>query len=203
MIRRLTPLVPLILFAAACASGSSPTATTSDAPASPTPEASLPDAESEGAIPSFDEGAGELADLLPTEVGGIEIEYQSFTGMAGLGEMNAEEQAFIERLGVDPSRVVFASGIGGTFASDAGFILITATRVPGVDTDTLRSEFISVIETESDASAEERSVGGKTVTAFVTEEEGDIGFVYVSGDVVFSVYALPVSLSEEAISQLP
>jgi hypothetical protein len=201
LIRKLSLLVALlVLVATACSSGSSPTA--SEAPTA-TPLPSLPAAESDAPGPSFNEGAGELADLLPTEVNGIPIEYESFTGMAGLGEMTDEEQAFIDRLGVDPSQVVFASGIGGDFASEDGFILITATKVPGVDTNTLRSEFISVIETESEATAEERTIGGKTVTAFVSEEEGDIGFVYVNGDVVFSVYGLPESLSEEAIAQLP
>jgi hypothetical protein len=198
----------LLLVAAACSSGSSPAASTSAAPeseaaASVAPEPSIDAGESLAPLPSFDEGAGDLAAVLPTEVGGIPIEYESATGVEGMGEMTPEEQAFIERLNIDPAQVSFAFGTGGDFTSPDGFIIISATRVPGVDTNTLRQEFIAVIEEEGESTATEQTVGGKTVHAFGSAEEGDLAYLYVTGDIVFTVFSFPEDLAVEALAGLP
>jgi hypothetical protein len=198
----------MLLVAAACSSGSSPAASVSEAPeseavATATPAASIDAGESTIALPSFEEGAGELADVLPTEVGGIAITYESSTGAEGMGDMTPEEQAFIDRIGVDPSQVAFAFGSGGDFTGEDGYIIITATRVPGVDTNTLRDEFIAVLEEEGESTAVEQTISGKTVHAFGSEEEGSLGYPYVTGDIVFSVFALPADLAEEVFAALP
>jgi hypothetical protein len=205
-VKRILILLALVaVVAAACSSGSSPeaSASESEAVATATPEPSIDAGESLGSLPSFDEGAGELAAVLPTEVSGIPITYESSTGVEGLGETTPEERAFIERLNIDPSQVSFAFGTGGDFTSTDGYIVLTATRVPGVDTDTLRDEFIAVIEGEGDATATEQNVGGKTVHAFGSEEEGGVGYLYVKGDIVFSVFTFPTELAEDVLATLP
>jgi len=202
-------VILILLVAAACSSGSSPAASASEAPeseavATPTPAASIDAGESTVALPSFDEGAGDLADVLPTEIGGISIAYESYTGVDGMGEMTPEEQAFIDRLGVDPAQVSFAFGSGGDVSGEDGFIFISATRVPGVDTNTLRDEFVAVIEEEGGSAATEQTVGGKTVHAFGSEEEMSLTYMYVTGELVFTIGSFPTAdLAEEALAALP
>jgi hypothetical protein len=198
-------LLAIIAILAACSDQSasvSPEASvtaepTATATASPTQEAT------EGALPSLEEGAGDLADVLPAEVGGISIQYQSSSGAAVLGSegMTPEAQAVFDRLGAEPSDLSSAFGFG-VDQSAGSVISIVAFRVAGADEGQLREEFRATIEQEGNT-VTEQTLGGKDVFAFGTEGTDAPGYVYVSGDTVFIVAGQPVTLAEEALTDLP
>jgi len=201
-------LALILLVAAACSSGSSPGATTSEAAATPTPSPEPSVAASIPPLPSLGEGAGELADILPTEVGGLTIQYQHMAGeeVFGAEEMPPETEAFLDRLNAEPSDISSAFGFAfDAGASDplaAGGISIVAFRVAGQDEGTLRAAFVEAMETEAGTPVgEEVQVGGKTVTAIGDDETS--GYLYVHGDVVFIVGGSPPQLVEEAFAALP
>ncbi|MGH2357583.1 MAG: hypothetical protein ACRDGJ_06165, partial [Candidatus Limnocylindria bacterium] len=126
---------------AACSASASPSAEESAAEAT-APEASqAPEETTAGAEPTFEEGAGDLASLLPTEVGGITLEYQHASGQDVFGsELDPEAAAFLERVGGDASSISSAVGFGFDTESGAG-ISIVAFRIGGADEGRLRDEF--------------------------------------------------------------
>ncbi len=198
-------LALLLLVAAACSSGSSPTAATSEAAATPppTPEPSV--ADSQPALPSFGEGAGDLADVLPEQVAGLEMTYQYAEGEDVFGSegLTEEGQDFLDRVGAESGDV--ATAFGFAFDAEGGAtISILAIRVDGADSDALRQAFIETIEAEGDQVGTATTIGGKSVQAYggETAEEGQ-GYLYVSGDVVFAVGGSPASALEEALAALP
>jgi hypothetical protein len=183
----------LLAFVAACTSDAGP-----DADATPTAEAT-PEATPE---PTLAEGAGDLAAILPTEVGGMTIEYQSASGAAVLGSEGAspETQALFARLGADPSDLSSAFGFAFDAESQTG-VSIFAFRVEGADEGQLRNEFRTVMEDQG-ATVTEETVGGKSVI-HAGYEGATQGYIYVKGDIAFVVSGEPVALAEEALAALP
>jgi hypothetical protein len=197
-------LALMLLVVAACSSGSSPTATTSEAAATqpPTPEPSV--AASQAALPSFGEGAGDLADVLPEEIAGLEMTYQYAEGEDVFGSegLTEEGQEFLDRVGAESGDV--ATAFGFAFDAEGGTtISILAIRVDGADSEALRQAFIETIEAEGDQVGTATTVGGKSVQAYGGEATEDQGYLYVSGDVVFAVGGSPASALEEALAALP
>ena len=200
-----------LLFAAvlaACTStGASPTAEaepTTEATATAEPEATATPEETAGAEPTLEEGAGDLASVLPDEVGGITIEYQSASGEQAFGSegMTPEARAFLEAVGGDASNISSAFGFGFNQETGAG-LSIVAFRISGADEGRLRDEFRAVMEQEGTEVITETSLGGKDVLAFGPAESEPSGFMYVKDDTVFIVGGSPPELMEEAISALP
>lgn len=195
-------IVLLAVLVAACSSEASSPQPTPE----PTPEPTPSDgAASDGAFPSLEAGPGGLADVLPTEVGGIEITYQSTSGeqVLGGGQMGPEGQAFFDAIGAEASDLTSAFGAG---ASDDQSQLVTifAFRVAGVDEGTLREEFLTAMGTQGQFIGEETEVGGKTVHSLAAgSATGGTGFLYVKDDVIYVINAQPPELAEEALAALP
>lgn len=150
-------------------------------------------------------GAGDLAGILPTEVGGLTIEYESASGEAVMGSDAAgpEALAFFEATGADVSDLSSATG-GGSDETLENVISITALRVAGVDEGRLRDAFRATLESGDDPQVvTESNVAGKNVLAYGTADSEPTGFVYVKGDILFVVNGSPLSLLEEALSKFP
>jgi len=200
-------IVLLALLVAACSSGTSSSGEESQAVATeePTPESTPSEvAATDGGEASLEPGAGDLTGLLPTEVGGLSITYQSASGEEVIGSegVTPEARAFFDRVGASASDL--SSAFGSGFDMEAGqFLTILAFRVAGAEEGTLRDEFLSVMQTEGDVVGEETSVGGKTVHTFGSAGEQTNGFLYVKDDVVYVVGGEPSSLAEEALAALP
>lgn len=203
-IRPLAALLAALLVAllAACTAASSPTPEPTPTP-TPTPEATPSPTEGEAGGPSLEPGAGELAALLPSEVGGITLEYQSASGAEVMGSegITPEAQAFFDRVGAEPSELSSAFGFGFDVEAGSG-LSIVAFRVQGADEGRLRDEFRAVLEQEGNT-VNEAQVGGKSVLAFATDPETPGGYLYVKGDVIFIVAGEPPEIMEEAIGSLP
>ena len=199
-------LMVLLLIVAGCgtpaSSGSASQEATEEATPtpSPTPEPSPTEAAVEE--PSLEPGAGDLADLLPEEVGGIPINYQHASGEGVFGSegITPEVQSFFDRVGASPDDL--SSAFGFAFdAEDATGVSIVAFRVEGSDESTLRTEFLGVMEDEGEVIGEETTVSGKSVHTF--GEAGSNGFLYVHDDVVYIVAGDPPTIAEEALAALP
>lgn len=194
-------IVLLAVLATACSS-SQPTPT---ATPEPTPEPTPSEvAASGGAFPSLEPGAGNLEDVLPAEVGGIAMTYQSASGAGVIGsqELGPEAQAFFDAIGAEPSDLSSAFGTGIDIENEQ-FLTILAFRVAGVDEGTLRTEFLQNMAGQGDFLGEETQVGGKTVNTITQTGTGGSGFLYVNDDVVFVVNAQSPELAEEALATLP
>ena len=207
---RITILLALLVFVvAACTTGevatseeaSEPSAS-ADATPEPTPDESVE--PTQGVEPSLSEGAGDLDDVLPDEVGGLQIEYQHSSGedVIGAEGVTPEAQAFFDRVGADASDL--SSAFGFAFDGEAGTgISIVAFRVAGADEGTLRTEFLATMTEAGDTLGEEQDVGGKTVIPFGSDPESADGYIYVHDDTVFILGGEPASLVEEALAALP
>ena len=199
--RLLLALLLLGIVTACTQTAASPTEEpTDEATEEPTEE---PTEGPDATIP-LEEGAGDLASVLPDEVGGITIEYTSASGEEAIGSegMTPEARAFLESVDADASDISTAFGFG--FDTEAGSgVSIVAFRIAGADEGRLRDEFRSVMEQEGTTFLEESSLAGKTVLAFGEAESEPEGFMYVKDDTVFVVGGSPPELVEEAIAGLP
>jgi hypothetical protein len=203
-VKRLTILLIAILalMVAGCANESASASASAVPTQEPTPEPTeTPPAESDGGgLPSLEPGAGDLADLLPTEVGGFTLTYQSAQGEEVLGssDLTPEERAFFESVGASPSDLSSAFGIA--FDQSGQGITIVAFRVAGADTDQMRDAFLSSMQDPGEV-GEETTVAGKTVTTLGSGTGS--GYLYAHDDVIFIVGGDPPSLVEEALAALP
>lgn len=191
------------LLLAACSSASpSESAAAPSEEASSQPSAAASSGDGTGA--SFVPGAGSLDGILPDSVGGITLEYQYADGQAVLGSegVTPEVQDFLNRVGGSIDGVSSAFGIGSDQAAGS-FISIFAIRVAGADEGRLRDEFRQVMGEGSDNVFTEANVGGKNVLAFGAAGAEPDGYLYVKGDVVFTVGASTPELNEAVLSQLP
>jgi hypothetical protein len=155
------------------------------------------------AAPSIAEGAGDLASLLPTEIGGLTLQYTHAEGeeVFGTEEMTSEGQAFLDQVGAEPGDISTAFGFAFDPEDQTG-VSIVAFRVEGRDEATLRTAFLDAIEAEGTPAGEETTVAGKDVTA-VGFEGATEGYLYANDDVVFLVSGEPTELAEEALEALP
>lgn len=205
--KRITILLALLLLVAAgCASDTGSSAEASEAAATeePTPEPTPTDEPSEDAgDPSLAPGAGDLADLLPEEVGGLTLEYAHSSGAQVFDSTGTTPEAieFLDRVGATPDNVSSAFGFSFDPEAQEG-VSIVAFRVEGADEGQLRDGFLSVFEEEGSTVGEETTLGGKTVRQ-IGDAEATTGYLYVHDDVVYLVSGEPVGLAEEALQLLP
>lgn len=206
--KRITILLALLLLVAAgCASetGSSAEASEAAATEEPTPEPTPTEEPSEdpGEVPSFAPGAGDLADLLPEEVGGLTLEYAHTSGAEVFDSTGTtpEAQAFLDRVGATPDNVSSAFGFSFDPDSQEG-VSIVAFRVEGAGEEALRDGFLSVFEDQGSTIGEETTLGGKSVHQ-IGDLEATNGYLYVHDDVAYVVSGEPMALAEEALQLLP
>jgi predicted dehydrogenase len=189
--RRGPAAIVLILAAiAACngaASGSgSPAATALPAPAA-TPAAA--------ATVSL---AGPLEDLVPDEVGGVQLVKTTVHG-PDLGELDPEEAAnyasVLENVDgpLEAFAVVSANGEG---------LAIAAWRMEGTDGRQLGESFIGFVVGLGETQVEDITIEGKEVKR-VTPADANPIHVYVTGEVMFVVQAADPALVEDAFAALP
>jgi len=207
-LKRITILLALLLLVAAgCANetGSSAEASEAAATEEPTPEPTPTEEPSEdpGDVPSFAAGAGDLADLLPEEVGGLTLEYAHSSGAQVFDSTGTTPEAveFLDRVGATPDNVSSAFGFSFDPEAQEG-VSIVAFRVEGANEDALRDGFLSVFEEEGSTIGEETTLGGKSVRQ-IGDAEATTGYLYVHDDVVYVVSGEPVALAEEALQLLP
>jgi hypothetical protein len=201
-VKRYTYLILALvaMFVVACSSDQSGASATQSATAEAgADETPAPD----GADPTLEPGAGDLAGILPTEVGGITIQYESAQGADVMGAEGVDDEAqeFFDRVGAEPSDLSSAFGFGVDTESGSG-ITIFAFRVAGADEGQLRDEFRATVEEDETQTMTEENVEGKNVLALSTDGELS-GYVYVKNDIVFVIGGSPMDLADEALSQLP
>jgi len=205
-------LTLVVLLLAACSSegeGASATQTASaDTGASDEPDSEATPEPDTGTDtePTLQPGAGDLAGILPTEIGGITIEYESSSGQDVMGSegMTPEAQEFFDRVGADADDLSSAFGFG--FDQEAGSgISIIAFRIAGADEGRLRDEFRRTLEEDDTQTLSDENVAGKDVIALGGDEgtAEATGYVYVKNDIVFIIGGSPISLAEEALAELP
>jgi hypothetical protein len=109
---------------------------------------------------------------------------------------------FLQEVGVSPNDISMAFGFGfSADASASAFMFVV--RAPGADSNTLLGAFQQAMasDTESPMEWSSASIGGKQVQA---AETGDgTTYLYVSGDVVFWIFASDPASAAEIFSGLP
>ena len=199
----------LALVLAACGSDqtdTSPTPTSTPA-STPTPEPTPEPTESEGAETpdaTDDDGetgsSGELAAMLPDEVGGLERQPTP----AGMDDMLMN---MLEAQGLGGDGMDFAYAMWGQ-----GELLVTAFQIPGMPEAQLGmlAQMMAGMGGQAGPSGEEVeteevTIGGKEVLRITPEGQAAEGSVYVyqAGDAFFSVVAQDEALAEDLLSQLP
>lgn len=168
-----------------------PTAEPTQSEAAETPEATDDDGTGSGSV-------GELAEVLPDEVGGLQRQPMP----AGMDDMI---KGMVAGQGVDAENIDFAYGLWGQ-----GELLVTAFRIPGMPDAQLRllAQAMSGMgggTTGGDVETENATLGGKDVARMTVTGEGQTGTVYLyqAGDAFFSIVTEDEGLAEELLSQLP
>ena len=199
--KRISILVAMLLalVVAACSSEqASPSADTASATASATAEAT-PEAtpEETAAATGSDGGIGTdsaLLDLLPDSLGGhdrTDLDLTTFPAFT----------AALEAQGMDAGDVEY---VVSTYGTGADVVTATAMRIPGLDRPALEQMARMMTgATDGAGSAEVVTVGGKEVIAVSTADQGQVGYMYFTGDGVFIIGSTSEDLVEELLSQLP
>ena len=158
-----------------------------------------------GAGPSFTAGAvSELENLIPDSAGGVTLNKASTQGNDYLVSSDADPQtvAFLQDLGVSPSDVSMAYGIGLSTDATSG-VAMFVFRAAGADSNRLVAAFKTAnnSETESPLQWSSSTVGGKSVE--VAESNGQSTYLYVKGDILFFIGAGTQAVAEEILNGLP
>lgn len=158
-----------------------------------------------GAGPSFTEGAvSELENLIPDVAGGLTLSKESLRGNDYLVSSDADPGivAFLQELGVSPSDVSMARGIGFSTDLSSG-VAVLVFRASGADSNRLVAAFktASDSETESPLQWSSATVGGKSVE--VADSNGQSTYLYVKGDTLFFILASTQAVAEEIMNALP
>ena len=151
------------------------------------------------AFPSFNTNADpELAAKFPTQVGGQPVtdvqtvNFMEFFSAFGGGDAyeQARIQAFVQLLasaGIDASKLSFGNAKTTVNGND---VQIQAFRTPGGSAATFISLWpqLAAIDQTSNTPPTQgtANIGGKNVTTF-TDSDGNVTYVYPSGDTVWSV----------------
>lgn len=212
----LLTLLALVLAACSDNSGGSSTSASVSASAAATSPAQSDEASeqptessSDGtALPSVDlpNSAPELAELLPDEIGGQQVQKISMSGAELMAEGSGTDPeliSFLERVGAQPEDISVAFVFKFSAAGDnAG---IAAFRVAGASSDELEREFRASPDSEGETiDWQEQSVGGKDVlTAPDTNIEGATQYLYTVGDIVFIVTSTMEETAAELLEPLP
>lgn len=136
--------------------------------------------------------AAALEAILPEEVGGIELNRNSFQGSESIEAGGFNVEAAAQSVGRSVDDVMIA-----TATDDEGSIYIFAMHIEGAQGDQLRDAYQE--EFEEFEVTEEQNVGGKDV---VTAAAGGI-YIYTTGELFFQVMASDAELAADALSKLP
>lgn len=204
----LVTLLALVVVACGGPEQATPTETATATP-TPTPEPTEePTATADPTSDATDDGFGsepnELADVLPTEVEGIAIEYEYATGpdFEDGEEMDDDAREFLERVGGDIDQMTSAFGFG-LDAEAGGFITIIAFRIPGADEQAMLEEFrASIADEESGFEFADETIDGKSVVAASSAEQGTT-YLYADDDTLFAIGGTTPELAQAALSQIP
>lgn len=158
-----------------------------------------------GAGPSFTAGAvSELEDLIPDTAGGVTLNKVSTRGSDYLVSSDADPVtiAFLQDLGVSPSDISMAYGIGFTTDLSSG-VAVFVFRASGADSNRLVAAFKTAndSQTESPLQWSSSTVGGKSVE--VADSSGQSTYLYVKGDTLFFIGASTQAVAEEILNGLP
>jgi hypothetical protein len=197
----------LALLLAAC--GGSGTSATASAQASLAVSSGQP---TDGATPEPTAGgsagtAQELEQLIPDAIAGITLQKFSMPGseFVSSGGATEETQDFLEGLGVSTDDVAVAAGYG--LSPDTGDgVAIFVFRAQGAGPDRL----LSVFKEATDASRAQplqwqpAELGGKQVERAVDpEQDGQVVYLYATGDTLFFLAATQEDHAAEALAALP
>jgi hypothetical protein len=158
-----------------------------------------------GNLPSFTEGAvANLEALIPGTAGGVTLTKASMQGNAYLlsGNPDPTTVKFLQDLGVSPSDVSMAYGIG--FSSDASTtVVMFVFRAKGADSGHLLAAFKTSTDAGSASPLQWTSstLGGKQVET--ADNSGQTSYLYVKGDTLFFVSASTKAIAESILSGLP
>lgn len=212
----LLTLLALVLAACSGNSGGSSTSASASASAAATSPAQSDEASeqptessSDGtALPSVDlpNSAPELAELLPDEIGGQQVQKISMSGAELMAEGSGTDPEFIsflERVGAQPEDISVAFVF--TLSAEGDTAGIAAFRVAGASSDELEREFRASLDSEGETiDWQEQSVGGKDVlTAPDTNSEDATQYLYTVGDIVFIVTSTSEETAAELLEPLP
>jgi hypothetical protein len=204
-VKRTTFLLPaaLALVLAACGSDqtdATPTPTEEPTPTvAPTEEPTPTPSEAAESPDATDDGSGsmgELADLLPDEVNGLDR-----TDMTGMEQFILPA---LEAQNIDAEDADFAFATWGE-----GELFVSAMRMPGITETQL--ELLGRLmgsaqgDVGADVETETVTIGGKDVlrvTPTDGQSEGQV-YIYIVDDAFFTVVAQAEGLAEELLSQLP
>lgn len=198
------------LVAAACGgsgASSAPGATaTAGAAATEQPAASNPGA-SQGlpdfsfVIPSLTADT-ELEAMFPDSIGGEHVTVISSSGSDFLGSGAAGNtfSPVLAQLGKSPADLSVA--FGGTST-----LLVGAFRLKGVPADQFLNAYVNQAQTEQ-ATITDASFAGKSVKKIAVTGAGDVSYIYLHGDVVWTISGSgsgepSADLLNEAFSKLP
>lgn len=208
VVHRFSPAAPAALLSivlVAC-SGGTATAPASAGPTStPTPTvAPSPTATAAGTpnpLASFDFNQDKaLEGLLPDTVDGLTLEKSSLKGAGFLTGTDPAFKNFFDRVHAQPDEVSLA------YAADADHGLeLLALRIPGANTDDLKTEFRQAIEASSTSTITltQATVGGKSVLTGFDPDQQKTVYLYVVADVLVSVTTSDKTLAEAALAKLP
>lgn len=193
----LATLILAVLIAACGGSGSS-------TPASAQPSTVASEVPSAGVSAGT---AQDLEALIPNEIAGITLQKFSMQGseFVSSGSATEETQDFLEGLGVSTDDVAVAAGYGLSPDTGEG-LAVFVFRAEGAGTERL----LSVFKEATDASREQplqweaAEVGGKRVErATDPEQDGQVVYLYATGDTLFFLAATQEDHAAEALAALP
>lgn len=183
--------MPRILLVALLVIAAVATACTGDASGVSCPET----APSPLPTPPFNDDP-ELAERLPSEVDGQELEVQSVCATtAQPGGLNLSP-TFLEAVGVELSDVTLAVSAPREVGADASFVSALAYRYRGADEGALQTAVADTL-TEAEVPHETETIAGKDVTRVI-----GTAVWYVAGDTLYQITAEPPQV-EEVLAALP
>jgi hypothetical protein len=124
----------------------------------------------------------DLEALLPDQIGGKPVQKLSMAGtsfLVGGGSSSDDFTKILTQFGKSPADLSVA--VGGTDSIQLG-----AFRVKGVDANQLFQSFLQLASSAQGDVVSDANVGGKSVKKVVTVD-GDVSYIYASGDVLFTV----------------
>ncbi len=147
--------------------------------------------------------ADELASLMPQNVAGYDLQQAVFTleqvGAQFDREVLAELQGLAESAGADLSLMSIAQASAG---DDAGFVSVAAASIPGLPGETALGPIAKLLLPNADTSAPEQETIGGRETSVIDLGDGQMAYVFASGDVVWFVITT-VEDVESIVSSLP
>ncbi len=156
------------------------------------------------APPSAAEAAtAELASLMPQNVAGYDLQQAVYTleevGAQFDREVLAELQGLADSAGADLGLMSIAQA---SARDDAGFVSIAAASVPGLAGETALEPIAKLLLPNADTSDPEQETIGGRETSVIDLGDGQLAYVFASGDVVWFVITT-VEDVESIVSSLP